>query len=80
MMLTDEMKQKYLRDPSRCPFCQSEKIETIDATNQGTQTFVEVLCQTCRNEWMETYQIVQIEQINLDERRPPPREYIPGYQ
>lgn len=54
----EEVEKNYLENGcSRCPFCGSKDIHVIPASHEDAK---EVLCENCREHWLECYEIVGI--------------------
>jgi hypothetical protein len=51
-------------DWSKCPYCESEKIEAGDYADEGSDIAVEVSCPDCGEMWYEIYDQSHREGIN----------------
>ena len=81
MILTREMRDKYLQNPMRCPFCQSKEIEAAKPEANGDDITVPVVCTSCREEWEDIYELRTILYDDNDEseEKPEPVPFIAGY-
>lgn len=61
--LTNEQKQKYLANPTACPYCGSEHIDAGKYDFEGTQVWSQIKCRNCREEWRDVYKLNDIEEV-----------------
>ncbi len=60
-----DWKKEYLDDPTCCPFCQCEQIETLEAIaidREGAVTTI--YCTSCKKEWQECYTLTDVIELN----------------
>jgi len=53
---------KYKNDPSRCPFCESESIESEDTEFEHSSCYFKTTCKDCKRAWIETFYMSHIEE------------------
>lgn len=64
--LTEAQQAAYLKDPSKCPFCQSEAINRIDAPSHGDDRVVEEFrCTNCGRDFMNCYQLIAVDESSM---------------
>ena len=64
--ITEEIKAKYLANPTICPFCDSKNLEADESSYTETTTYNKVQCEDCKVEWTEVYTVSNIENAELD--------------
>lgn len=68
--LTDEeLTEKLTKHCCRCPFCDSEDVESELMSADGPTAFTEVECLQCGAEWRENYKFVSAEVISGPTRK-----------
>ena len=63
MKLTEEQKKAYLKDSSKCPFCQSEQIEGGPVEIDGDTAWQKVSCLDCDKQWADIYRLADVEEV-----------------
>ena len=59
--LTQKQANEYLRQGGiRCPYCESEDIQSTDRDMQSGVIFVSMTCDDCQHDWTEGYALVEI--------------------
>ena len=55
-MITKEQKEKYIKDPSLCPYCGGKDLEGqgVGVKDNGTR-YNHILCHECNERWMAVY-------------------------
>jgi len=58
--VTEEIQEKYLEDPNRCPYCDSDNINGghIEAGDNNAWRFVS--CKDCKISWTEDFTLTGI--------------------
>lgn len=60
--LTDEMRKEYLENfGTRCPFCDSENIESFDWDYGTGEVWSRVRCNDCKEKWVDVYRLIRVE-------------------
>ncbi len=53
-------KAKYLRNPCRCPYCNSDD---VCPTGVDVESLTQlVVCPDCQHQWIEIYRLVDVEE------------------
>lgn len=53
-------KEAYLSSPSKCPYCDSEDIESGALDADGAVATAEVECNNCHKSWTDVYRLVDV--------------------
>lgn len=61
--LTVTQKRKYIKNSSKCPFCNSDSIEADSLDMEGDAVFQDIFCNECRASWRDMYKLVEVEAI-----------------
>jgi len=61
-MLTNEQKKKYLENSSRCPYCGSAAISSLNFMSNMDGAKQEFMCDRCSEEWTDVYKLVDVVQ------------------
>ena len=54
-MISNEVVDKYLKDPYNCPFCGSDNLKTLKVKDVGIEKHIPVICQLCKCKWEDVY-------------------------
>ena len=54
--------KEYLKDPDKCPFCDSENITGGDTDFSCINAWRNIKCNSCLKEWIEEFTITNIEE------------------
>lgn len=64
-------KEKYLKDPTRCPFCDGDDLALVDDRFYGDGDFGDpkriytfMSCENCGKYWRDIYLLTDIEEIS----------------
>lgn len=61
--LSDEQKEKYLKNPTSCPFCGSPEIESEEIEADGKTATAAVNCNNCDSAWDDIYTLTGIDGV-----------------
>lgn len=53
---------EYLKNPTKCPFCQSDNIEGEEIETGGGEASQQMGCNDCGEEWVDGYRLVTVTQ------------------
>lgn len=62
MALIQEQKEAYLKNPGKCPFCQSRDIDGGFVEIDGKSAWQKVSCNNCEKEWNDIYTLSDVEE------------------
>lgn len=65
--LDEQTKQRYVRRPFFCPFCEGSEITGHQAEFDSDYAWRSVTCDECDAEWHDIYEIVGIEPVQVKE-------------
>ena len=52
--------EKYLDDPTKCPFCESDNIREGECTKGIDHIYQGITCRDCKKSWTEEYTLTAI--------------------
>jgi len=58
-------KKKYLKDSSKCPYCDSPEITGGRSNYSGDTMWRTISCNNCSKRWDEVYDLVNVEEIDV---------------
>jgi hypothetical protein len=62
--VTEEQKQQYLKNDSRCPFCGSKNIDAYGDWHTDTSiAWRAVSCEDCDQTWYDQYTLTGVEEL-----------------
>jgi transcription elongation factor Elf1 len=61
--MTRQQRQKYLKDPGHCPYCESTDIEGGFVEIDGNMACQTVTCQDCGRRWSDGYKLTNVVEI-----------------
>jgi len=61
--MTKEQEQKYIKNPTYCPYCNSRNLDAEVLHLDGNQAYTNVECSNCKKEWTEIYTLTHIEEV-----------------
>ena len=61
--ITTELAVKYTADPTHCPRCGSEDLETLEPKYQTPMLYEHVVCTDCGLEWIDAYKLVAVAKV-----------------
>lgn len=61
MAFTQEQKDKYLADKTRCPFCDSGSTTSDRCQTDGDSAWQSVMCDVCQKTWRDVYKFDYVE-------------------
>jgi len=59
-ILTQKQKEKYLRLPLNCPFCNSENVRWGMLDSVDLSGYRDCECKDCEKEWTEIYELTKV--------------------
>ena len=65
MTMDEQTKQRYIKHPSLCPFCEHPEIEASRFDVEGRVAWQWVRCSKCDTEWHDIYELVDIEKVEM---------------
>ena len=65
MTMDEQTKQRYIKHPSLCPFCEHPEIEASRFDVEGRVAWQWVRCSQCATEWHDIYELVDIEKVEM---------------
>lgn len=63
-LLTKKQKTAYLKDDTKCPYCQSPKIKVDSVQRDGSDRHHLTrcnICYDCRREWIESFKLIEVD-------------------
>jgi predicted Zn-ribbon and HTH transcriptional regulator len=65
-------KEKYLKNPSQCPFCDGTDVVSVGTKYYGEGDFVSnppqisvpMNCENCGKDWFDIYQLIDIDPLD----------------
>ena len=59
-------KNRYLRNPNRCPFCGGEEFLTSeimsdDLVGEDSEVYQWIECNTCESKWRDVYRLAHVD-------------------
>jgi transcription elongation factor Elf1 len=61
--LPTSRRRDYIKRPYFCPFCEHRAIEATTIMSLGTLVFQQVRCDGCEKEWVDTYELIDYEEM-----------------
>lgn len=61
-VLTNSQKNKYLKHPYHCPYCESEDIESVEGwfTSKNRRGEEAMHCKSCGQHWVDIYKLTNV--------------------
>ena len=61
--MDEKQKADYLKNPYRCPYCNSDRIVALEFSTESFSQPVE--CLDCQKQWMDSYTLTDVEPLEF---------------